>query len=62
MAKLALILVLTQVLSGALLTLTITNSNWFVFTNLLHNLIVSALFGVIMDMLVRSWRLREGAR
>ncbi|MDQ8733189.1 COX15/CtaA family protein [Paenibacillus sp. LHD-38] len=53
-------LVVTQIFSGALLTATITNSEWFLFTNLLHNLIVTGLFGILMDILVRSWRLREG--
>lgn len=53
-------LVIAQVFSGALLTLTITDPNWFLFTNLLHNLIVTGLFGLLMDILVRSWRLREG--
>ncbi|MGO4546602.1 heme A synthase [Paenibacillus sp. 2TAB23] len=53
-------LVITQIFSGALLTITITNTDWFLFTNLLHNLIVTGLFGLLMDILVRSWRLREG--
>lgn len=53
-------LVITQIFSGAWLTLTITNDNLFLFTNLLHNLIVTGLFGLLMDMLVRSWRLRAG--
>lgn len=53
-------LVVTQIFSGALLTYTISNSNWFLFTNLLHNLIVTGLFGILMDILIRSWRLREG--
>ncbi|CAM3977297.1 COX15/CtaA family protein [Paenibacillus alkaliterrae] len=53
-------LVVTQVFSGALLTLTITDTDLFLFTNLLHNLIVTGLFGLLMDLLVRSWRLREG--
>lgn len=52
-------LVVTQIFSGALLTATISNSEWFLFTNLLHNLIVTGLFGLLMDILVRSWRLRE---
>lgn len=56
----ALALVITQIFSGALLTYTITNTNWFLFTNLLHNLIVTGLFGIILDLLVQSWRLREG--
>ncbi|MGO4182526.1 heme A synthase [Paenibacillus sp. TAF43_2] len=55
-------LVITQIFSGALLTATITNSEWFLFTNLLHNLIVTGLFGLLMDILIRSWRLREGRK
>lgn len=55
-------LVVTQIFSGALLTMTITNTNWFLFTNLLHNLIVTGLFGILMDLLIRSWRLRKGRR
>lgn len=54
-----LILVIVQMLSGAWLTYTITNSDWFVFTSLLHNVIVSVLFSILMDMLIRSWRFRE---
>lgn len=53
-------LVVTQIFSGALLTFTITNSDLFLFTNLLHNLIVTGLFGLLMDILIRSWRFREG--
>lgn len=55
-------LVITQIFSGALLTVTITNPDVFIFTNLLHNLIVTGLFGILMDILVRSWRLREGSK
>ncbi|WP_424766394.1 COX15/CtaA family protein [Paenibacillus sp. sgz302251] len=54
-------LVVTQIFSGALLTVTITNPDVFIFTNLIHNLIVTGLFGILMDMLIRSWRLREGS-
>ncbi|RCW41964.1 COX15/CtaA family protein [Paenibacillus prosopidis] len=56
----ALGLVLTQVFSGALLTVTIGSNDWFIFTSLLHNLIITGLFGLLLDMLIRSWRLREG--
>lgn len=56
----ALTLVIAQILSGALLTKTISNEDWFLFTNLLHNLIITGLFGILCDMLIRSWRLREG--
>lgn len=53
-------LVIVQVLSGALLTSTVGNADWFIFTSLLHNVIIVALFGILMDILIRSWRLREG--
>lgn len=54
-----LVLVIVQVLSGALLTATVSNADWFIFTSLLHNIIIVALFGILMDILIRSWRLRE---
>ncbi|GGG75955.1 COX15/CtaA family protein [Paenibacillus radicis (ex Gao et al. 2016)] len=53
------LLVVCQVLSGALLTATLTNDNWFIFTSLLHNLIITGLFGILIDMLIRSRRLQE---
>jgi Uncharacterized protein required for cytochrome oxidase assembly len=53
-------LVVAQILSGALLTATIGNENWFIFTSLLHNLIIVGLFGILLDILIRSWRLRKG--
>nr|WP_029192211.1 COX15/CtaA family protein [Paenibacillus harenae] len=56
----SLALVVIQVLSGALLTATIGDKDWFVFTSLLHNLIITGLFGILLDMVIRSWRLREG--
>ncbi|CAM4349018.1 heme A synthase [Paenibacillus tarimensis] len=53
------ILVVTQVLSGALLTVTIGNEEVYIFTSLLHNLIICGLFGILSDMAIRSWLLRE---
>lgn len=58
-AKWALIFVIVQVLSGALLTATIGNEKTYVFTSLLHNVIVTGLFSVILDMAIQSWRTRE---
>ena len=52
-------LVVIQVFSGALLTFSIGHENWFLFTSLLHNLIIVALFGLLLDVLIRSWRLRD---
>nr|WP_164523104.1 COX15/CtaA family protein [Paenibacillus baekrokdamisoli] len=59
-ANLAFILICCQVLSGAVLTATLNNSDWLVFTSILHNMIVSAFFAVLADMLIRSWKRREG--
>ncbi|MUT68528.1 heme A synthase [Paenibacillus sp. NEAU-GSW1] len=55
----AVILVVCQVLSGAWLTATVSNEDWFIFTSLLHNLIITGLFGILLDMLIRSKRLQE---
>jgi cytochrome c oxidase assembly protein subunit 15 len=54
------VLVGAQVLSGALLTYTLTSTDWFIFTSMLHNLIVSILFGVLADLTIRSWKSAEG--
>lgn len=53
------ILVIAQVFSGAWLVNTIGNDNWFLFTSLLHNLIIVALFGYLVDLVIRSWIYRE---
>ncbi|EXX87743.1 cytochrome Caa3 oxidase [Paenibacillus darwinianus] len=55
----ALVLVVTQIASGALLTATFGNENVYIFANLLHNLIVSFFFGILADMTIRSRILRE---
>ncbi|MNZ64820.1 Heme A synthase [compost metagenome] len=55
----ALILVVVQIISGAVLTATIGRENSFVFTSLLHNLIITGLFGLLLDLAIRSWRLRD---
>ncbi|MHA6483096.1 COX15/CtaA family protein [Paenibacillus sp. strain BS8-2] len=54
------VLLVAQIMSGAWLTSTVGNQDWFIFTSLVHNLIIVALFGLLMDILIRSWRLREG--
>ncbi|MBW7474412.1 heme A synthase [Paenibacillus oenotherae] len=59
-ATLAFVLVSAQVLSGALLTATVENEDWFIFTSMLHNIIISGLFGVLADLTIRSWKWREG--
>ncbi len=58
-AKWALILTASQVASGALLIATVGNENLYIFTSLIHNLIICGLFGVLADMSIRSWTLRE---
>ncbi|MFC4775574.1 heme A synthase [Paenibacillus sp. GCM10023252] len=55
-------LVVAQILSGAWLTATIGNEEWFIFTNLLHNVIITGLFGLLIDMTIRAKRLQEGRR
>ncbi|CAH1211610.1 Heme A synthase [Paenibacillus plantiphilus] len=59
-ATIAFVLVLCQVLSGAWLTATIENEDWFLFTSMFHNIIISGLFGVLADLTIRSWKWREG--
>lgn len=53
------ILVITQIFSGAWLVYTIGNDSWFLFTSLLHNLIIVALFGLLVDLVIRSWIYRK---
>ncbi len=50
------IMVIAQIFSGAWLTITVTNENLFIFTSLVHNLIIVALFSVLLDALIRAWR------
>ncbi|MFD2117722.1 heme A synthase [Paenibacillus yanchengensis] len=49
-------LVIIQIFSGALLTYSIGDENWFLFTSLLHNVIIVALFSIVIDILIRAWR------
>lgn len=58
-AQVIVILVITQIASGAWLVSTIGNDNWFLFTSLLHNLIIVALFGMLVDLVIRSWIYRK---
>ena len=53
------ILVIAQIFSGAWLVHTIGNEYWFIFTSLLHNLIIVALFGLLVDLVIRSWIYRK---
>ncbi|RIX53043.1 heme A synthase [Paenibacillus nanensis] len=59
-ARWVVILIVAQVLSGALLTETVGDESIFIFTSLLHNLIIVALFSLLIDIVIRSWRFREG--
>ncbi|AZN40097.1 COX15/CtaA family protein [Paenibacillus albus] len=59
-ALLVFILVCCQVFSGALLTWTLRDNDWFIFTSILHNLIISGLFGILCDFMIRAWKMREG--
>ncbi|XID95797.1 heme A synthase [Paenibacillaceae bacterium WGS1546] len=46
-------LVVLQVLSGGLLSFTFTNENAYVFTGLLHTVIISALFSMLVLLAIR---------
>ncbi|MFC4597043.1 COX15/CtaA family protein [Cohnella hongkongensis] len=49
----ALILVVLQILSGGLLSFTFTDENTYVFTGLLHTIIISALFSMLVLLAIR---------
>jgi len=49
----ALILVVMQIFSGGLLSLTIDNEDVYVFTGLLHTVIISALFSMLVLLAIR---------
>jgi len=49
----ALILVILQILSGGLLSFTFTNEDAYVFTGLLHTIIISALFSILVLLAIR---------
>ena len=50
----ALVLVVLQVLSGGLLSVTLDDQNVYVFTALLHTVIISALFSVLCLLVLRA--------
>ncbi|WP_425414503.1 COX15/CtaA family protein [Paenibacillus pinihumi] len=60
MSRLSTILVIVQVFSGALLTFAIGNENVFIFTGLLHNLIICGYFALLVDICIQAWRSRKG--
>jgi heme a synthase len=53
----ALVLVLLQVLSGGLLSLTLNNADVYIFTGLLHTVIISALFSMLVLLAIRARQL-----
>lgn len=61
-AKWTLWLTLAQILSGALVTWTVDNEDVYIFTSLIHNVIICGLFGLLADLCIRSWKYREGRK
>ena len=55
----ALTLCLLQVLSGAIIIATLYNPELYIFSALLHNLLVASLFGVLCYLSVRVWQLSK---
>ncbi|MCD9023938.1 COX15/CtaA family protein [Cohnella silvisoli] len=53
----ALVLVCLQVLSGGLLSVTLSNEDVYIFTGLLHTVIISALFSMLVLLAIRARRL-----
>jgi cytochrome c oxidase assembly protein subunit 15 len=50
-------LILLQVISGGWVAFTMGNENLYLFTSLLHNVIVSGLFGILCYLSVLVWQL-----
>mgnify|MGYP000971919791 CR=1 FL=1 len=55
-------LVAAQVLSGWLVTETLGNEDVYVFTSLLHTIIVTAMFSALCLLAIRSWQLSRPIR
>jgi len=53
-------LTLGQVLSGALVAWTVGNEDLFIFTSLLHNLVICGLFSLLADLTIQSCLHRAG--
>ncbi len=53
----ALVLVFLQVLSGGLLSFTLSNEDVYIFTGLLHTIIISALFTMLVWLAIRARQL-----
>ncbi|RUS45985.1 heme A synthase [Cohnella sp. AR92] len=56
------LLVLAQVLSGWLLTATLDNEDAYVFTSLLHTIIVTAMFSSLCLGMIRAWQLSRKSK
>jgi cytochrome c oxidase assembly protein subunit 15 len=56
-ANKALTLVILQVFSGGLLSLTLSNEDVYIFTGLLHTIIISALFSMLVLLTIRARQL-----
>jgi cytochrome c oxidase assembly protein subunit 15 len=56
-ANKALVLVFLQVLSGGLLSVTLSNEDVYIFTGLLHTVIISALFSMLVMLAIRARQL-----
>jgi cytochrome c oxidase assembly protein subunit 15 len=55
------ILIILQVLSGGLIAYSLGNESYYLFSSLLHNIIISGLFGVLCYLSILVWQL-EGNR
>lgn len=53
-ANKSLVLVIMQVLSGGLLSFSLDNENVYIFTGLLHTIIISALFSMLVLLAIRT--------
>lgn len=58
---LALILTISQVLSGAWVTNVLYSENMYVFAGLVHTMIIASLFAVLSYLCIRTWQLRKKA-
>lgn len=57
LANVSFLLVLAQILSGWLLTATLEYHDVYVFTSLLHTIIITALFSSLCLLAIRAWQL-----
>src|SRR5690606_38044993 len=52
----ACVFIIMQVISGALVTLSLSNENVYIFTALIHTVIIAALFSVLCYMGIEIWK------